>query len=161
MSPSNPPGNQGAWTGFLIVAFGALGLVGAFGTYASQLPFDRAVARNATLDKVLAAAHAPDPPKAEQALRPLLGDSADEVFDGPGTLEGRVETERARMLTELHNEAQIYGFRFRCYLAMFTLMAAVFGAFVGKQLSVGSLQLPVSSSQLAEMQDRPRPPTEN
>jgi hypothetical protein len=122
--------NQAAWTGFLIVSFAALGLVGAFGTFAAQVPFDRAVARSITLDKVLAAAHATDPRKAEEALRPLLGDSADPVLNGPGTLESRVETERVRMLNDLHAEARIYGFRFRCYLAVFTVMASVFGAMV-------------------------------
>jgi hypothetical protein len=122
--------NRAAWTGFLIVAFGVLGLVGAFGTYAAQLPFDRAVARSATLDKLLAASHAPDPQAAEQALRPLLDDSADHVLSGPGTLEARVEAERARMLTGLHDEAKIYGFRLRCYLAVITVMAAAFGALV-------------------------------
>jgi len=139
LSP-NRPSNQGAWTGFLIVAFGALGLVGAFGTYASQLPFDRAVARNATLDKVLAASHAPDPAKAEAALRPLLGDSADQVLAGPGPIETRVEAARARMMTELHNEADTSGFLYRCYLAVFTLLASVFAAFIGKQLSAAGRQ---------------------
>jgi hypothetical protein len=130
--------NRAAWTGFLIVAFGVLGLVGAFGTYAAQLPFDRAVARSATLDKVLATAHAANPEAAEAALSPLLGDSADHVLTGPGTLESRVEAERARMLTDLHNEAKIYGFRLRCYLAVITIMAAIFGALVmsfGRQQS--------------------------
>jgi len=159
LSP-NRPSNQGAWTGFLIVAFGALGLVGAFGTFAAQLPFDRAVARNATLDKVLAASHAPDPAQAEDALRSLLGDSADQVLGGPGTLESRVQAERARMMAELHTEAQIYGFRFRCYLAVFTIMAAVFGAFVSRQLSVASLQFPVGGSHLPETRDLPRPRAE-
>jgi hypothetical protein len=106
------------------------------------VPFDRAVARNGTLDKVLAAAHASDPLTAEEALRPLLGDRAEAVLKGPGPIESRVETERARMLNELHDEARIYGFRLRCYLAVFTIMAAVFAAFVGKQLSVASFQFP-------------------
>jgi hypothetical protein len=123
-------GNQGAWTGFLVVAFGVLGLLGAFGTYAAQLPFDRAMARNATLDQVLAAAGAPDPRAAEARLRPLLDDSADAVLSGPGTIESRVAAERARMLAELHGEAQIYGFRLRCYIAVATVMAAAFGALV-------------------------------
>jgi hypothetical protein len=107
-----------------------LGLIGAFGTYAAQLPFDRAMARNATLDKVLAAARTPDPQEAEARLRPLLDDSADAVLSGPGTIESRVASERARMLNELHGEAQIYGFRLRCYIAVATVMAAAFGALV-------------------------------
>jgi hypothetical protein len=130
MQRSEGDGNQGAWTGFLMVAFGVLGLLGAFGTYAAQLPFDRAMARNATLDKVLEASRAPDPAAAEARLRPLLDDSADPVLNGPGSIESRVAAERARMLAELHGESQIYGFRLRCYIAVATVMAAAFGALV-------------------------------
>jgi len=130
MQPSGRSANLGAWTGFLIVAFGALGLIGAFGTYAAELPFDRAVARSLTLDKVLAAARTPNAQAAEEALRPLLGDSADAVLSGSGPIETRVAAERVRMLSELHGEAAIYGFRLRCYIAVFTVMAALFGAMV-------------------------------
>lgn len=124
------PASVGAWTGFLIVAFGALGLIGAFGTYAAQIPFDRALARSEALDKAVIAAHGPNPKAAEAALLPLLDDSAEHVLAGAGTIETRVAAERVRMLTELHGEAAIYGFRLRCYIAVFTLMAAVFGAMV-------------------------------
>jgi hypothetical protein len=130
MRQSGGNGDVGTWTGFLIVAFGALGLVGAFGTYAAQLPFDRAIARSAALDAVVAASHATNPAAAEQALRPRLAESADRVLSGPGSIEARVAEERPRMLAELHDEARIYGFRLRCYLAVFTLMASVFGAMV-------------------------------
>ncbi len=142
--------NIGSWTGFLIVAFGALGLIGAFGTYAAELPFDRAMARSATLDKVLAASHAPDPAAAEAALRPLLGDSADEVLQGSGTLEARVEAARRAMFADMHAESAIYGFRLRCYIAVFTVMAAIFGAMV---MSFGR-QLPAASLQLSDAKDK-------
>lgn len=130
MEHGNRRGNAASWTGFLIVAFGALGLIGAFGTFAAELPFDRAMARSAALDKVLAASRLPDPQAAEAALRPLLGEHADAVLAGPGSLATRVETERARMFAEMHAEAAIYGFRLRCYIAVFTVMASVFGAMV-------------------------------
>ncbi len=130
MAQSGGANYQASWTGFLIVAFGALGLIGAFGTYAAQLPFDRAMARSGTLDQVLLAAKTQDPQKAEAALRPLLGESADRVLSGSAPIETRVATERARIFTEMHDEASIYGFRLRCYIAVFTLMASVFGAMV-------------------------------
>jgi len=127
---SGKASDQASWTGFLVVAFGALGLIGAFGTYAAQLPFDRAMARSQTLDKVLLASKAPNAGEAEAALRPLLGESADRVLSGTDPIETRVAAERARMFTEMHAEAAIYGFRLRCYIAVFTLMASVFGAMV-------------------------------
>jgi hypothetical protein len=117
-----------AWTGFLIVAIAALGLVGAFGIYAAQLPFDRAMARSATLDHVLAASQSPDPAKSLEPLRPLLGETADQVLQGTGTLQTRVEAERRRMFADMHGESEIYGFRLRAYIAVFTVMTAVFGA---------------------------------
>jgi hypothetical protein len=120
----------GSWTGFLVVAFAALGLIGAFGTYAAQLPFDRAMARSATLDHVLQAAHSPNPADAEAQLRPLLGETADQVLQGPGTIESRVEAERRRMFADMHAESKIYGFRLRAYIGVFTVMTAIFGALV-------------------------------
>ncbi len=129
MTDGRSSGQWATWTAFLVVAFGVVGLVGAFGTYAAALPFDRAMARSATLDRVIEAAHAPDPAKAEAALRPLLGES-DVVLTGTGPIEARVEAERRRFFAEMHTEAGIYGFRFRCYIAMFTVMAGVFGAVV-------------------------------
>ncbi len=129
----------GSWTGFLVIAFAALGLIGAFGTYAAELPFDRAMARSATLDQVIQAAHAPNPAEATAKLRPLLGEDADRVLTGAGPIEPRVEAERRRMFADMHDEANIYGFRLRCYIAVFTVMTALFGALVmsfGRQRSV-------------------------
>jgi hypothetical protein len=120
----------GSWTGFLVVAFAALGLIGAFGTYAAQLPFDRAMARSATLDQLIAASHAPDPAAAEAKLRPLLGDAADELLKAPNPIEPRVEAERRRMFADMYSESKIYGFRLRSYIAVFTVMTALFGALV-------------------------------
>ncbi len=118
------------WTGFLIMAFAVVGLVGAFSTYAAQLPFDRAYARSQTLDRVVDAAHAANPAPALEALRPLLGDSADRVLSGPGTIESRAAAERSRMLADLHAESADYGLRLRVVIAAFTAAAALFGAMV-------------------------------
>ncbi len=130
MGEQGKRGDTATWTGFLIVAFAALGLIGTFGTYAAQLPFDRAVARSAALDAVIEASRTAGSQAAETALRPRLGDSADRVLTGGGPIEVRVEAERARMLNELHEEARTYGFRLRCYIAVFTAMAALFGAMI-------------------------------
>ena len=116
-----------AWTGFLTVAFGVVGLIGAFATFAAGLPFDRAASRSQALEQ--AVAHAENP-RVLDALRPLLGDSADRVLTGPGDIASRAAAERTRMITELHSEAVDVGFRLRFVIAGFTLAAALFGAMV-------------------------------
>lgn len=118
------------WTAFLMVAFGVVGLIGAFSTFAAQIPFDRAMARSQAIDQAVAAAHAPDPQAAEAALRPLLGDSAAPLFTGPGSIETRAAAERSRMLADLHAESVDYGVRLRVVIAAFTAAAALFGAMI-------------------------------
>jgi hypothetical protein len=130
MTRSTDSGSAATWTGFLIVAFAVLGLLGAFATYAAQIPFERAMARNHTLDLVLAAARARGAGPALDALRPLLGDSADHVLAGPGDIDARVAAERSRMLADLHAESLDYGFRLRVVIAAFTAAAALFGCMV-------------------------------
>ena len=129
MQQTRTSADTATWTGFLIVAFAVVGLVGAFATYAAQLPFDRAYARSQTLDHVLAASRAADP-AALAELRPLLGDSADRVLGGPGSLADRVAAERSRMIADLHGESADYGLRLRVVIAVFTAAAALFGAMV-------------------------------
>jgi hypothetical protein len=118
------------WTGFLCMAFGVVGLIGAFSTYAAQLPFDRAVARSAALDQAVTLSHTPNSAAALDALRPLLDSSVDRVLSGPGTIEARAAAERTRMLSELHEQSQDYGLRLRVVIAAFTAAAALFGAMV-------------------------------
>ncbi len=130
MAQTQGSADTATWTGFLIMAFAVVGLVGAFSTYAAQLPFDRAYARSHTLDQVVSAAHTANPQAALDTLRPLLGDSADRVLTGPGTLEERAATERSRMIADLHAESADYGLRLRVVIAAFTAAAALFGAMV-------------------------------
>ncbi len=130
MQGSDGSNDGGAWTGFLVVAFGVVGLIGAFATFAAQLPFDRAAARSAALDQAVAASHDAHPQTALDALRPLLGDSADRVLGGPGDIATRAAVERSRMLAELHAESVDYGFRLRCVIAAFTATAALFGTMI-------------------------------
>ncbi len=118
------------WTAFLTIAFAVVGLVGAFSTFAAQIPFDRAMARSQALDQAVVASHRAGASVALDELRPLLGDSADHVLTGPGTIEDRVAAERSRMLESLHTESMDYGLRLRVVIAAFTAAAALFGAMV-------------------------------
>ena len=123
-------GNAGAWTGFLIVSYGVVGLVGGMGTIAAQVPFERALARSAALDRVLALEGAPDRAARLEELRPLLGDSADAVMGGAGPLAGRIAAERARMFAAFGQDARDTGTRLRIVLAVFTAAAALFGVVI-------------------------------
>jgi hypothetical protein len=120
----------GPWTGFLVMAFVVVGLMGGIATFAAQIPFERALARNTALDEVLQAAASPDAPAKLEALRPALGDSADHVLGGPGDIAGKVAVERARMWVAFGQDARDIGMRLRLVLAIFTSAGAVFGAAV-------------------------------
>jgi len=120
----------GAWTGFLVMAFVVVGLMGGMATFAAQIPFERALARNAALDEVLAVGASSGGTAKLEALRPALGDSADPVLGGAGDLAAKVTAERARMWAEFGRNARDTGMRLRLALAIFTVAAAVFGAAV-------------------------------
>jgi hypothetical protein len=120
----------GAWNGFLITAFAVVGLVGAMGIYAAQIPFERALARNATLDQALAISGEPDAAAKLQALRPALDDSADHILSGPGDMATRITAERARMFAAFDQDAHDIGLRLRVVLAVFTAAGALFGVIV-------------------------------
>jgi hypothetical protein len=117
----------GTWLAFLTMAFAVVGLIGCLATYAAQIPFDRALARSATLDEVLAMG---DMPARLETLRPALGDSAAHVLAGSGDLAGRVSTERARMFAAFGRESADVGFRLRIVIAVFAAAGALFGAAV-------------------------------
>ncbi len=126
--------DAGAWTAFLVIAFCVLGLVGAFGVFAAQIPFERALARNVALDRALAAAGGPDGAARLEALRPALADSADRIIARPGNagpdMVQRVANERARMLAAFGRESRDVGMRLRIVIAVFTAACAVFGVAV-------------------------------
>lgn len=120
---------SGTLAGFLAMAFAVVGLTGILATYTTPLPLERAMAREATLDAVLAVAQKPDSGPALQALRPRLGDSADAVLNGPAaTLPGRVSHERVAMRAHFMAEAQAEAKRMRWIVCIATLAAALFGA---------------------------------
>jgi hypothetical protein len=128
--PAGARRDGGTWTAFLIIAFGVLGLVGAFGTYAAQIPFERALARSAALDEALAGANAPDEAARLEALRPALDDSAEAIISRPGPMADKVAAERVRMLNAFGREARDIGVRLRLVIAVFTAACAVFGVAV-------------------------------
>ena len=128
-------GSPATWTAFLVIAFGVLGLIGAFSVFAAQIPFERALARNIALDHALAVAGEPDGAEKLEAMRPALDDSADRIIianpgkSGPDMVQ-RVADERARVLTAFGREAVDIGVRLRIVIAVFTLACALFGVAV-------------------------------
>jgi hypothetical protein len=122
--------NGATWTAFLVMAFAVVGLVGAFATYAAQIPFERALARSSALDEAAALSHEPDAKPRLEALRDALGDSADRVLQGPGDMQARVDAERVRMLDAFGRESEDIGMRLRIVIAVFAAAAALFGAAV-------------------------------
>ena len=115
----------GSWTAFLMMAFAVVGLLGAFSTYAAQIPLDRELAREATLDQALAAERAGDTAQIK-LLQEALGDSADKI----GSTETSLQAERLRMRAAFQAEADDVGFRLRIVIAAFTVTGGLFGAFV-------------------------------
>jgi len=120
-------GDGASWSGFLLMAFAVVGLVGALSTYAAQIPFQRALAREAALDRVTALAANPGSQDAQDALREALGDSAGRVLGDPATAASRVAAERGRVLQSFGAESEDIGFRLRIVIAAFTAAAALFG----------------------------------
>lgn len=122
------------WNGiaFAVMAFVVAGLTGVFATYALPIAMERAFAVDAALDDALAAAKAPDPGAAIARLAPRLGESAGPVAQGPGSLEERIQRERAAMRNRFLAEQAATAVRLRWLAVVVTLMGAVFvGAVVG------------------------------
>ena len=122
--------------GFVLLSYAIVGLSGVFASYAAPLPLERAMARDTTLDAVLAAQGQPDEAARLAALRVRLGDSADAVLGAPaptataslpGTLAERVAHERTAMRGRLQREADAVANRLHWLLGMITLMGAAFG----------------------------------
>ena len=127
--------NTGTWMAFLAAAFGVVGLMGLFASYAAPIPLERAMARDATLDEALATDGAK--PALEQ-LRDRLGDSAATVIDGAGPIAARVASARAAMHTSLRAEAVAIGDRTRLELLVVTIVGAGFGLIILASVARGS-----------------------
>jgi len=120
--------DRATWTAFLLMCFALVGLTGLFATYATTIPWERALIRTGVLDQVLAADRMPDAPTRLAALRPALGPNADAVLSGPGDLWDRVVAERLVVLDEQGREARSVAHRIRVLVGIVTLMAALVGA---------------------------------
>jgi cytochrome c-type biogenesis protein CcmH/NrfG len=129
-SSSSPNTDRATWTAFLVIAFGVVGLIGAFSTFAGQIPFDRAMVRLHAIDQAVAASHKPADAAHDDDLRTMLDDSADRLLKGDGTIEARAATERQRVLEDFHAQSKDYGFRLRVVIVAFTAAAALFGAMI-------------------------------
>jgi hypothetical protein len=122
--------NGATWTAFLVMAFAVVGLVGAFATYAAQIPFERALARSRALSQAVATSHQPDAAARLQGLREALGDSAGAILGGTGPMEARAADERTRVIEAFGRESEEIGVRLRLVIAVFAAAAALFGAAV-------------------------------
>lgn len=120
--------DRATWTAFLLMCFALVGLAGLFASYATTVPWERALIRAGVLDQVLAAARAPDADARLAALRPALGPAADAVLSGPGDLWDRVAAERRVVLDEQGREARSVAHRVRIMVGTVTAMAALVGA---------------------------------
>lgn len=124
-------------SGFLLVCFAVVGLVGVMTTYVAPLPMARAVRRDTTLDQVLLAVHAANPQAALDALRPMLADSADAVLPAgqpidPASIVARVAAERQAMRSRLEAEQEELSLRLRVLIGVVTLMGAGFGLAISR-----------------------------
>ena len=113
---------SGPWIAFLLMCFLVTGLVGLFASYATPIPFQRALLRSQALDQVLL-----DPSRLD-ALGPALGDAVERLRTGPGDIASRVAAERGRALAEAEAEGSSVGRRARLMLGTVTVLAGGLGA---------------------------------
>ncbi len=130
LTKTRPTTYWGAWTAFLMMAFGVLGLVGAFAIFAAQLPYERAIARSNALDLAMDQLNAPNGDKQLRGLRMALGDSAAHIINQPAPVATTIARERTRMFDAFSNEAADIGTRLRLVIAVFTVACGLFGAAV-------------------------------
>jgi hypothetical protein len=125
-------GRSLAALGFLVMSYVLVGLIAAFATFATPLPLERALAREAVLDEVLARA---DDAAALAGLKRRLGDSAPVLEGDRAGLAARVAAERVAMRARFRAEAEGIAFRLRIAIAIFTISAAAFGVAVAGLVS--------------------------
>jgi hypothetical protein len=122
--------NSGTWTAFLAMTFIVVGLTGLFATYATPIPLERALARDAALDEALATEGQPNQAALLEGLRDRLDDSAAAVIKGTGPLAVRIAAARSAMHAELQHEADAIGDRLRFMIIVVTVLGIVFGAVI-------------------------------
>ncbi len=123
-------GGRYAWAGFVALAFGVLGILAIFATYAVPVPLERAMARDEILDEVLAIDGSPGQAARLDTLKLRLGESADPVLSGPGTLAERVGRERAAMHARFRAETDAVTRQVRLMIVVVTVMCMIFGCVV-------------------------------
>lgn len=121
----NAGSGRGALAGFLAMCFAVVGFTGMLAGHVGRLPLERAVAREAVLDRVVTLARAGDQ-AGLAGLKPLLGDSAGVLGAGAG-IEAAVAAERVAMRARLTVEAEAIGLRLRVLLGLVTLLGGAFG----------------------------------
>ena len=118
---------------FAALAVMVIGLTGIFSTYATPLPLERAMAREAALDAVAA-----DPSLlASPAMRQTLDDSAPALAGPPDGMAQRIAAERVAMRKRFSDEAAAVATRLRWLISMVTLMGGLFVVLI-----VGGLSRP-------------------
>jgi hypothetical protein len=121
---------RGALAGFLAMCFAVVGFTGMLAAHVGRLPLERAVAREAVLDEVLARARAADH-AGLAALKPRLGDSAvvlpGLIERGSAGIEAAVTAERVAMRARQMAQADATATRLRVLLVLVTLMGGAFG----------------------------------
>jgi hypothetical protein len=125
--------------GFLAMCFAVLALTGMLAMHVAQLPLERAMAREAVLDRALVAARAGDA-AALEGLRPLLGDSARVILPAGAEFEAAVAAERVAMRARLLAEAREVKVRMTAMLGLVALLAGGFGGVVmlaGRRVAPG------------------------
>jgi hypothetical protein len=115
--------NRGVWLAFLTMCFALTGLVGLFASYATSIPLERALHRNAVLDQALASGQA-DP----VAIRSVMGRNAAEIIDGQGDLAARIARARGIVLADATDEESVVAGRTRLMVGLVTVLSAAVGA---------------------------------
>jgi len=120
------PKLDSAWYGFLIVGFAVVGLAGVFGTYATQLPYQRGEAAQQVLDRAAAART----PAQLAALSSDLGDNAGILDRDSEPLADRIAAARTATRARTTAEAAAVARGLRLDIILLTIGSALFGCFL-------------------------------
>jgi hypothetical protein len=112
---------------FLAMAFVLVAFTGILATYTTPLPLLRAMQRETALDAALQAGHSADPKAALEALRSRLGENADQVINGSGDIDQRVQQARQDMRSYFLAQAAAEARRMRFLVVIVTVAAIAFG----------------------------------
>ena len=120
------PKLDSAWYGFLIVGFAVVGLAGVFGTYATQLPYQRGEAAQQVLDRAAAARTPAD----LAAMKDDLGDNTGNLARPGLPPADRIAAARAATRARAAREAAAVARGLRLDIGLLTLGSALFGCFL-------------------------------